>query len=213
MHDLPCCAFASVTPAAAAGVLVSEKTHCAFPLEMSLTHSQLTNMIRFRPSQFGSQRLGARVGCTGLTLAALLISPIVMAQNCPLTTPLILKDTQDGFAGQTGTVWAITPGCNFTVAQQIGTKITDPIREGRLTPQQEMLLKEQLNRTAGMPAQLGDGPQVNARRIMLSYEGRVSVLILPPGGGDLSALRAAVGEGPTGRLLELAETVKRMTGT
>ena len=33
------------------------------------------------------------------------------------------------------------------------------------------------------------------------------------GGGDLSSLRAAAGNDPAGRLLELAEAVKGMTGT
>jgi hypothetical protein len=138
-----------------------------------------------------------------------------LAQECPLTTPLTIKDTQDGFAGQTGTVWTVAPDCSFTVARQIGTKITDPIRQGRLTPPQEALLKEQLARTqvAEMPAQFGSGPQVNARRITLSYGGKVSVLVLPAGGGELRALRAAAGDDLAGRLLELAESVNGMTGT
>ena len=42
---------------------------------------------------------------------------------------------------------------------------------------------------------------------------RFSVLMLPPGGGDLSALRATAGNDPAGRLLELADTVRAMSGT
>ena len=56
-----------------------------------------------------------------------------------------------------------------------------------------------------MPEQLGNGPQVNARRVTLSYGGKVSVLTLPPGGGDLRALRTATGDG-------LADTLKDMIG-
>lgn len=138
-----------------------------------------------------------------------------MAQECPLTTPLTVKDIQSGVAGKTGTVWTIAPDCSFTVAQQIGPETTEPRSKGRLTPQQQARLKGLLARAAieNMPAQLGGGPRVNARQITLSYGGKVSVLTLPPGGGDLGALRATAGDDPASRLLELADVVKGMTGS
>ena len=37
-----------------------------------------------------------------------------MAEECPLTAPLTLKDSQSGIAGETGTVWTIAPDCSFT---------------------------------------------------------------------------------------------------
>jgi hypothetical protein len=40
-----------------------------------------------------------------------------MAEECPLSAPLVLKDTQSGFAGETGDVWTIAPDCSFTVAR------------------------------------------------------------------------------------------------
>jgi hypothetical protein len=166
-------------------------------------------------AQVGIPTLVAKVAGVGLALAGIFISGTVLAQECPLSAPLVLKDTQDGFAGQTGTVWTIAPDCDFTVAQQIGPKVNDPYRQGRLTPEQQTQLKELLTRTAlaDMPEKLGGGggPQVNARRVTITYGGKVSELTLAPGGGDLSTLRAAVGDGPAGRLLELAETVKGMT--
>ena len=145
-------------------------------------------------------------------MAALLVSGTILAQECPLSAPLTLKDTQAGFAGETGTVWTITPDCSYTIAPQIGLKTLDPHTQGRLTPKQQKQLKDLLDRmvAADLPAQLGAGPQVNARRIALSYDGKGSVLTLPPGGGDLSALRAAAGDGQAGRLLELANGVKAM---
>jgi hypothetical protein len=151
----------------------------------------------------------------GLVVAGLLISGVTLAQECSLTAPLTLKDTQDGFAGQTGTVWTIAPDCSFTVARQLGQKIGDPYKQGRLTPEQQAQLKELLDRMAlaNLPERLGGGPQVNARRITVSYGEKVSRLTLAPGGGDLSALRAASGDDPAGRMLELADTLKGMTGS
>jgi hypothetical protein len=127
----------------------------------------------------------------------------------------VLKDTQAGFAGETGIVWTIAPDCSYTVARQIGLKVLDPHKRGRLTPEQQARLKELLDRVAAAaPAeQLGSGPKVNPRRITLSYGGKQFVLGLPPGGGDLSASRAAAVDDPTRRMLELVDDVKAMTGS
>lgn len=169
-------------------------------------------------SSHGSDRSvsarAALVARAGLVLAGVVASGSLAAQDCPLTSPLVLKDTQDGFAGQTGTVWTIAPDCSFTVAHQTGPKVTEPFREGQLSPQEQARLKQLLARAAlsELPEQLGSGPPVNARHITLSYGGKVSVLTMPPGGGDLSALQAAAGEGPAGRLLGLADSVSAMTG-
>jgi hypothetical protein len=148
-------------------------------------------------------------------VAGLLFSGTIMAQQCPLSAPLTVKDTQSGVVGETGTVWTIMPDCSFTVARQIGLKVLDPHKHGRLTAEQQARLKDLLDRMAAapLPKQLGGGPQVNARRIALSYGGKESVLALAPGDGDSGASRAAAGDDPIGRMLELANTVKGMTGS
>jgi len=149
----------------------------------------------------------------GAALSGLLISVTIMAQECPLSAPLTIKDTQSGFAGETGTVWTITPDCSYTVARQIGLQTLDPHKQGRLTLEQQALLKALLDRIAasGLPKQLGTATQVNARRISLSYDGKDSILTLAPGGGDLSAIRAAAGSDAARALLDLADQVKGMT--
>ena len=138
-----------------------------------------------------------------------------MADECPLSAPLVLKDTQSGFAGETGNVWTIAPDCSFTVARQVGLSILDPHKKGQLTPQQQTQLKEMLDRmtATALPEQLGSGPQVNARRITLAYGGKQSVLSLPPGGGDLSTLRAAAGDDATRLMLDVADRLKAMAGS
>jgi hypothetical protein len=143
------------------------------------------------------------------------MSGTVMAEECPLSAPLVLKDTQSGFAGETGSVWTIAPDCSFTVARQIGLNVLEPYKQGQLTPPQRAQLKQLLDRMAAtaLPEQLGGGPQVNARRITLAYGGKQSVLSLPPGGGDLSALRAAAGDDSTRLMLDLADDLKGMTGS
>jgi hypothetical protein len=136
-----------------------------------------------------------------------------MAEECPLSAPLVLKDTQSGVAGETGNVWTIAPDCSFNVARQVGLNLLQPHKQGQLTPQQRLQLKQIMDRMAAtaLPQELG-GPQVNARRITLAYGGKQSVLTLPPGGGDLEALRAAASDDSTRRMLDLANALKAMTG-
>ena len=137
-----------------------------------------------------------------------------MVEECPLSAPLVLKDMQSGVAGETGNVWTIAPDCSFTVARQVGLNVLQPHKQGQLTPQQRLQLKEMMDRMAAtaLPEQLGSGLQVNARRITLAYGGKQSVLTLPPGGGDLGALRAAASDDSTRRMLDLANDLKAMTG-
>ena len=149
----------------------------------------------------------------GAALAACLISVTIMAQECPLSAPLTIKDTQSGFAGETGTVWTIAPDCSYTVARQIGLQTVDPHKRGRLTQEQQAQLKKLLDRVtaAALPKELGAETQVNARRITLSYDGKDSTLTLAPGATDVSAIRAAAGNAAAGALLDLADQVRGMT--
>jgi len=165
--------------------------------------------------QFRLPCLTATTVGLGFALLGLLISGMVMAEECPLSAPLVLKDTQSGFAGETGNVWTIAPDCSFTVARQVGLNVLEPHKKGQLTAQQRKQLKEMMDRmtATALPEQLGSGPQVNARRITLAYGGQQSVLSLPPGGGDLGALRATAGDASTRLMLDLADGLKAMAGS
>ena len=157
--------------------------------------------------------LAAAAVQVGLALLGLFISGTNMAQENSQSAPLVLKDVQGGFAGETGRVWTISPDGGYTVARQIGLKVLEPDQQGRLTPEQWAQLKALLDRLAvTAPLQLGGAPQVNARRITLSYGGQQSVLNLPPTGGDPGASRSAAGDDPTRLILELADDLRAMTG-
>lgn len=149
-----------------------------------------------------------------VVLALLLIPEVVVAQQCPLSVPLTLKDTQGGFAGQTGMVWTIAPDCSFTVARQYGLKIAKPHRRGHLTGEQQAHLGKLLSQVeaAPLPERPGGPPQVNARTITLAIGGKVMVMNLAPGVGDLGAQRTAATGKAEARMLDLAAAIKDMTG-
>lgn len=155
-----------------------------------------------------SDRRAGRNGCAGPPVAEMNLT-----EQCPLTAPLVLSDLQGGIVGQTGTVRTIASDCGFTVARHVAAKTADAHRRGHLTPEQRGRLRELLTRIdlAALPKQIGE-PQANGRQILLTYGRAASSLNLPPGGGDLAALRATVRDQNAARLLELAETLQGMTG-
>jgi len=138
-----------------------------------------------------------------------------LANGCMLKMTLTVKDTQDGFAGTTGTIWTIEPDCTFRVSRLFGQHVAEPHLQGSLTPQQQARLSNILAQTAvaQLPAQMGETPSVNARRITLEYGGKVFVLSMGPGDRDRDALRAGGPLDAARRLLEVADAVKDMLGS
>jgi len=137
-----------------------------------------------------------------------------MAQESSLPAPLVVKDLQSGFAGETGTVWTVAPDRSYTVARQIGLKVLEPHAHGQVTPEQWTRLQELGNRLAILPPpeQQGEEPQVNARQITLSYGGKQTMLAVPPGRPDRGAPRSATEDDATRTMLELVDDLKAMTG-
>jgi len=156
-----------------------------------------------------------RVLVAGL-LPALTAIPIrgSLANGCS-TMALVLKDTQQGFAGTTGTVWTIAPDCTFQVARLFGDRVLAPHIQGRLDEAQKSRLAAALERThAGdLPAQLGEGSVVNPRHIVLERDGRTAALSLSPGDTDVGKLLAASPDDPARRMFELAAAVKDILGS
>jgi len=149
----------------------------------------------------------------GVAAAGLLPWGASLAEESPLTAPLILKDLQGGFVGQTGTVWTIAPDCSFTVARQTGPSTAAPHKHGRLTSDQEKRLAALLARIdlASLPEQLGGVPQPNAHQITVSCGRMHCVLNLPPAGGGAEP-RHATADPLAASVLELGEFMKNMIG-
>ena len=138
-----------------------------------------------------------------------------VANSCTLKMTLTVKDTQDGFAGTTGTVWTIEPDCTFRVSRIFNQNVAEPHLKGRLTLEQQARLSEVLAKDApaDLPAQIGKDSSVNARRITLEYGGKASVLSMGIGDRDMGAIRTGDALDPGQRLLDVAVVVKDMLGS
>jgi len=127
---------------------------------------------------------------------------------------LTLKDAQTGFAGTTGTVWTIKPDCSYEVSRFVENNVSAPHRRGRLSPEQQAKLSSVLSEKAitTLPARLGEPVEINARRLSIEYGGKVAVLELVGGAGSAESLKTRGPNEPARRLLDIADTIKSMTG-
>lgn len=123
---------------------------------------------------------------------------------------LTVKDSQDGFAGPTGTIWTIKPDCSFEVARFRGEQVSAPHLKGQLTPEQQSQLAAVLTSVAieTLPAQVGEPAPVNARQLSIDYGGKTAVLNL--GMGD-PALQGPSRDSAR-RVIEISKAVKGVTG-
>jgi hypothetical protein len=134
----------------------------------------------------------------------------VQGADCPAKPMLTVKDSQDGFAGTTGTVWTIKPDCSYEVARLRGTEVSPPHLKGQLTPEQQSQLAAALSSAAieTLPSRIGEPAPVNSRQISVDYGGKTAVLNL--GMGDPSVQGPS--HDPAHRVIEISKTVKGVTG-
>ena len=147
----------------------------------------------------------ARTALLSLSLAAAFMAPHqVLAADCSVKPMLTVKDTQDGFAGTTGTIWTIKPDCSYDVARLRGSEVSPPHLKGQLTPEQQSQLAAALSAAAveTLPA------PVNARQITIEYGGKTAVLNLGMGG----AAPPGVSNDAASRVVEIGRIVKAVTG-
>ena len=148
----------------------------------------------------------------GVAFLVMAASEVPLAEDCVVKSRLVVKDTQTGVVGPTGTVWTIEPDCSFTVARQIGPRIAPPHKQGRLTDMQQVQVRELLGHVgaAALPEHHGEAARANPRQITLSYEGKVSTLNLPSAAA-LEAPRAGADD-PASLMVRLAVALKGMLG-
>jgi len=132
------------------------------------------------------------------------------AADCPAKPMLTIKDSQDGFAGKTGTIWTIKPDCSYEVSRFRGAEVSPPHLKGQLTPEQQLQLAGVLASAAvgTLPARIGEPAPVNSHDITLDYGGKTTVLNL---GMGAPAVQGPSND-PANRVVELSKAVKSLTG-
>lgn len=133
-----------------------------------------------------------------------------------LSARLVLRDSQDGFAGTTGILCIIEVNGRYSVARFVNEKIEPPMRTGQLNPDAIFELASSLKKQQiqTLPAQIGDGPAVNPRRLSIQYGNTHTQLSLNPGEDSHKALvgNEQKSNDPSYRFLVVANTVLRLVG-
>jgi hypothetical protein len=147
-----------------------------------------------------------------LVAATLSMAPPPQAQaaDCPAKPMLTIKDSQDGFAGKTGTIWTIKPDCSYEVARFRGDEVSPPHLKGQLTPEQQSQLAGVLAAAVvgTLPARIGEPAPVNSHDITLDYGGKTTVLNLGMG----TPVPQGPPQDPANRVVEISNVVKSLTG-
>ncbi len=135
-----------------------------------------------------------------------------LASEGKLRSALELRDAQAGFAGVVEDVFRIAPDGRYTIGRYLGEKSLEPARGGLLGPAELKFLASVLDAEdfLGLPAELGAGPAINARRITLRFGEKEASLLLMPGEAPGTAAQTASGasRGPVARFAAIFEAVK-----
>jgi hypothetical protein len=115
-----------------------------------------------------------------------------LAEDGQLRAQLELKDAQDGFAGISGTMWTIERDGTVKAARFVNARVDPPRRVGQLTKDDLAKLAEVLSAQgfSGLAPELGREQKVNARRITVTFGGKSSTWVLPPGQDPVEAAAA-----------------------
>lgn len=105
---------------------------------------------------------------------------------------IVLRESQGGVVGTTGTVTTIAPDGTYDVAPFINERVREARSRGRVEPDAQAAIARAIetHAFATLPPRLGGRPVANPREISLTVDGRTVTLILPPGpetvepGGD-----------------------------
>ncbi len=117
-----------------------------------------------------------------------------------LQHPIVLRDSQSGFAGNSGTIWTIEANGAWRSQTFLNANVRMPEHEGRFTKEQLATLARHLAQRdlLGLPDSIGVSPNVNPHTISVSFgkkECRRSMI----GGGALSKVDVKNAKSPEQR--------------
>lgn len=140
--------------------------------------AMLCSLIAVMPAFGGSEEVDAHPHATG-----------------ELRAPLVLTDSQSGFAGVISDVWTIEPDRTFTIERLLEGKPVAPSRSGVLAPEDlegivAVLAAQDLENTSVDPSA---NERINARSMTLTLGGTTVRTSLPPG-ESLAALACSTGD-------------------
>jgi hypothetical protein len=108
---------------------------------------------------------------------------LFLNRNGKLQAPLVLRDSQQGFAGVSGEIWTIKPDGHFSIARFLNGRVDRPYWTRKLTVSELKELAGVLaaRRFFDLPNSLGSASMVNAQLVTLTFGTKESTLALSAG--------------------------------
>lgn len=127
-----------------------------------------------------------------------------------LRHPLILRDSQTGFAGESGQLWTVEPDGSWRRQSFLNQMVREPDRRGRFTEDQLRALASALAKydLPGLPERIGKDPGVNPHVFAISF-GKQQTALVGQGGATLPAADPQNAEAPAQRFAELVRVLRR----
>lgn len=121
-----------------------------------------------------------------------------------LRQALIVRDSQTGFAGETGHVWTIEPDGSWRHQTFLNEMIREPEQQGKFSRRQLQDLARQLKKydLLGLPMKIGDSPDVNPHVVSLSF-GEKEAALISLGGSPLPPFDSTRADEPEQRFAAL----------
>jgi hypothetical protein len=150
-----------------------------------------------------------------LAICSIAVAAAQAAQARPrLPARLVLRDAQQGVAGESGTIVTIERDGRFQVARFLNRRVEAPNHRGVLRPEATRKLARTFARVgaANLPGEMSRSSAANAHRLQLSVDKRVSTLTLFPGetAKHAAAELARSGPNPASGFLELWVTAQNL---
>jgi hypothetical protein len=146
---------------------------------------------------------------SGLLLTDAWAMETILRDDGSLPSTLTLRETQAGFAGETATILVIRPDGRFCRWRELNGALRGEAKSGQLAAGQLAVLAETLARhdVGSLPDAYGEAPPVNARQLVLSFDGRQSVFDLSPADPSPNPAPEADASAPSARNAAIRQAI------
>ena len=165
---------------------------------------ELARNTMIKTFRYGLSLLGA----AGLALS--IAGPaFAFAGDRPLKNPLIVRISQTGFAGTTGTEYRLLPNGDYEVRTFVNDALGEPVKTGSLQPETFFPISQEVAgidmETLAPRTEAYEG--VNPSMVEITYGSSTSAAIMPPG-YNIGEACPAVADETLCRVLKLAGSVQ-----
>ncbi len=168
------------------------------------------NVHTIRSVFFLAHRLGVMVVVGMMAIAAATSATHAFAGDKPLKNPLVLRLSQTGFAGVTGTEYTLMPNGDYEIRTFVNDQFGDTVQTGQLQPETLFPISQEFTAAdmKALPSRTIGYEGVNPSTVEITYEGNTAAAIMPPGYAFGEACPDKSNQALC-RFLELAGTVQK----